>query len=187
LAGAVVNVLFAKRQARKELKSLILAFASEFTFAFARCVKYYDQSQKGEISYSGLFDFTDTSILSRFAIVNTQPKVVAAIMGLKSHYFQIRRHVDDAGKFAVQATRLADDNEQEKKLMKAAVHAQRTALAFFFSSYDDIVRKTEIIIEEAKKISPANTVNDLEQKFKNAKNKKSEIDAAKKNTSSDKP
>lgn len=183
LAGAVVNIYFTRRQSKKELKSLILAFASEFIFAFVRCVKYYEQSRKQEISFSGLFDFTDASILSRFAVVNTQPEVVAAIMDLKSHYFQIRRHVEDAGKFAVQANRLAEDEKDREKLMRAAVHAQGTALAFFFSSYEDIVQKSSLILEEAKKISPVKVVDELEQKFKDAATKKSELDKTNKEAS----
>lgn len=183
LAGALVNICATRRQSKKELQSLILAFASEFIFAFARCVNYYEQSKKREISFSGLFDFTDASILSRFAVVNTQPDVVTAIMDLKAHYFQIRRHVEDAGKFAVQAKRLAEDEKDREKLMGAAGHAQATALAFFFSSYEDIVQKTSTILEEAKKISPVKVVDDLEQKFKDATAKKSKLDETNKKSS----
>jgi len=183
LAGALVNIYFNRKQSKKELKSLILAFASEFTFAFVRCVKYYEQSKKQEISFSGLFDFTDASILSRFAVVNTQPEVVAAIMDLKSHYFQIRRHVEEAGRFAAQANRLAEDEKDREKLMRAAIHAQGTALAFFFSSYQDIERKTSVILEEAKKINPGVVVDDLEKKFKDALTKKSNLDKTNKEAS----
>jgi hypothetical protein len=178
LAGAIVNIYFTKRQSKKELRSLSLAFASELTLAFVRCVKYYEQSRKPEVSYSGLFDFTDSAILSRFAVVNTQPEIVAAIVDLKSHYFQIRRHVEEASKFAAQANRLAEDEKDKERLMKAAIHAQGTALAFFFSSYEDIVMKTGLILEEAKKISSKKVVGDLEQKFKEAEQKKLEIDKA---------
>src|SRR4030042_1518169 len=52
LAGAGVNIYVTKRQSKKELRSLILAFASELIFAFVRCVKYYEQSRKLEVSYS---------------------------------------------------------------------------------------------------------------------------------------
>ena len=178
LAGAGVNIYFTKRQSKKELRSLILAFASELIFAFVRCVKYYEQSRKLEVSYSGLFDFTDSSILSRFAVVNTQPEIVTAIVDLKSHYFQIRRHVEEASKFAAQANRLAEEEKDKERLMKAAIHAQGTALAFFFSSYEDIVRKTSLILDEAKKISSKKVVDDLEQKFREAEQKKLEIDKA---------
>lgn len=132
LAGAAVNIYFSERQSKKELKALIVVFAAELTLAFARCVKYYDQSRKKEVSYSGLFDFTNASILSRFATVNNQPEVMAAIVNLKSHYFQIGRHVEEASKFAAQADRLAREQEESQRLMKAAFRAQGTALAFFY-------------------------------------------------------
>jgi hypothetical protein len=177
LAGALVNILFAKRQAKRELKSLIIAFSAELVFAFERCVLYYEQSKKKMISFSGLFNFTDASILSRFAIVNNQPEVVAAIMDLKFHYFQIGRHVEDAGRLATQAERVAENEGQKEKLLKAATHAQGTALAFFLGkSYDNIERETLFLLQEAKKIGPAKTMEDLEQKFKNAAAKKADLD-----------
>lgn len=70
--------------------------------AFERCVIYYRQhkqyekSGKIEVSYSGLFNFTDASILSKFASVSNRPEVVTAIMKLKAAYFQVGRHVEDA-------------------------------------------------------------------------------------------
>jgi hypothetical protein len=177
LAGALVNIFFAKRQAKRELKSLIIAFTSELVFAFERCVLYYEQSKKKMISFSGLFEFTDASILSRFAIVNNRPEVVAAIMDLKFHYFQIGRHVEDAGRLATQAERFAENKEQKEKLMKAASHAQGTALAFFLGkSYDDIERETLFLLQEAKRIGPVKTIEDLQQKFKNAVAQKADLD-----------
>jgi hypothetical protein len=187
LAGALVNILFAKLQSKRELKSLIIAFASELVFAFMRCVLYYEQSKAGKISYSGLFNFADASILSRFAVVNKQPEVVAAIMDLKFHYFQIGRHVEDSSRLATQADRFAEDEEQKKRLMKAAVRAQGTALAFFLGkSYDDIERETLFILQEAKKIAPVKTIEDLEKKFKDATAKKADLDKKESEASSTK-
>ncbi len=183
LAGAVINIYLTRRQSTKELMSLILAFASELTLAFERCVMYYEQARKGQVSFSELFDFTDASILSRFATVNTQPEVLAAIIDLKSTYFQIGRHVEDAARFAAEANRLAKGKSKKAgKLMEAARHAQGTALAFFLGSderYEKTVKETEIILDAAKKISPGKVAQDLENKFADARAKKADLDATK--------
>jgi hypothetical protein len=69
LAGAGISIWFSRRQARKEYSSLILAFCSELISVFERCVMYYAQIKKKEVSYSALFSFTDSSALSKFASV----------------------------------------------------------------------------------------------------------------------
>jgi len=131
LVATGINIYFNKRRSKRELTSLILTFACELTLAFERCVMYYKQAIKGEVSFSVLFDFTDASVLSRFATVNPQPEIISAIMELKSTYFQIRRHVEDVARFAAQGDRFAEGTEERRLWMNAAGRAQRTALAFF--------------------------------------------------------
>lgn len=176
LAGAGINIYFQKRRSAQEYRSLILAFALELVLAFERCVIYYEQSKKGEISYSGLFDFTDASILSKFAAVSKNPETVAAIVDLKSVYFQVGRHVEEASKFAAQANRLAEGEQEKTRLMRAALHAQGTALAFFNSSYEKAEKQTAQVIEAAKKISPGDVVKDLFNRFSQASQKKRNLD-----------
>jgi len=176
LTGALVNIGFLRRQSKRELKSLILAFATELTLAFERCVKYYEQAKKGEISFSLLFDFTDPSTLSRLATVTTEPEMVAAIMDLKSIYFQIRRQVEEASGNAAYATRLAQAGVEQAKYMQAATKAQGTALAFFLGPYERMVQETTLILGAAKKISPGKVVEDLEKRFRDAKRKKAELE-----------
>lgn len=178
LAACLFNIYFSKRQSKKELRSLILAFASELTLAFNRCVMYYEQAVEGSVSYSGLFDFTDASTLSKFATVNTNPEVVAAIMDLKSTYFQVSRHVDEAAKFATQAERITVGKHDKERFERAARHAQETALAFFLNSYKDIQKETDLVIKEAKRISPGKIVEELEIKFLTKTRKKAELDAS---------
>jgi hypothetical protein len=75
LAGAGISNYYARKQAMQEYRSLILSFSFEMVSIFQRCVMYYRQSKHGEISYSALFSFTDSSALSRFASVCQRPEV----------------------------------------------------------------------------------------------------------------
>jgi len=136
---------------------------------------YYAQAKKGEVSYSPLFSFTDSSALSKFASVCQKPEVVAAIIELKSMYFQIQRHVEEAARFAVEGSR-ASDPKEGRDLMNKASHVQGTAFAFFLGFYARIEKETGLIVEAAQKVSPGGVAEHLSSKFLEAKNEKQELD-----------
>ncbi len=175
LVGAGIMIYYAKRQARQEYSSLILSFSVEMVSIFQRCVMYCEQSKQGKISYSALFSFTDSSALSRFASVCQKPEVVAAIIELKSEYFQIQRHVEEAARFALEGSRTSDD-PQKKVLMGKARHAQGTALVFFLSSYRDIEKHTALIVKTALQLTPGKVAEDLSCRFSKAKKEKEQFD-----------
>lgn len=177
LAGAGISIFYAKRQSKQEYCSLILSFCTEMVSLFNRCIGYYKQSQTGEVSYSALFSFTDASALSKFASVCENPEVVASIIELKFMYFQIQRHVEEASRFALQGTRSSDPTEKEE-LMKKAIHAQGTALAFFTSSYDQIENHTDLIVQTAQQVSPGSMATELSSRFDKAKKDKKALDVA---------
>lgn len=186
ITGALAHIWSVRRQSKRELKSLIIVFATESILAFERCVLYYKQAEEeGKISFSSLFDFTDPSILSRFAIVNPEPDLIAAIMDLKSIYFQIRRHVEEASRCAVQSSRLAEGEKEKVKIWEEGKHAQGVALAFFLDRhgkgkrYETTVDKTTLVLDAAKKIKSGKVVKELEKRFEKAKHEKSRLDAPK--------
>jgi len=185
LAGAGISIYYQKRQKDQEHKSLILSFCSEFVSAYSRCVKYYGQALKGEVSYSALFNFTDASAFSRFASISKRSEVVAAIIELKSSYFQIQRHVIEASNYALQSSRESDEFIRQD-LIKKARHAQGAALAFFHSSYDDIRDKTALMINEAQKAAPGVVANNLSSKFTNSRGEKIILDSEREKASEEK-
>lgn len=176
LAGAIANVIYSHCKQNKEYRSLILAFCVELLSAFERCVTYYEQSKKSEISYSTLFDFTHESTLSKLASVTKKPDTLVAIVELKSKYFQIGRHVNDAANLAMQGTCATDESERDR-LMLSALQAQGAAIAFFNSSYESIEKNTDLLIETAKKISRGALIDNLSSRFTAAKEKKKKLDA----------
>jgi len=175
LAGAGISIYYSRRQAKQEYRSLILSFCSEMVSIFWRCVKYYKQSKTGEISYSALFSFTDSSTLAKFASVCKKPEVVAAIVELKSMYFQVQRHVEEASRFAVEGSRASAPSEKDD-LMKKAARAQGTALAFFHSSYENIEKEMDLIVQTAKQVAPGDMADNLYSKFFQAKTEKKNLD-----------
>ncbi len=176
MAGALTSIAYFKKQSEKEYISLILAFCSEMVSIYWRCAEYYKQSKKGVISYSALFSFTDSSALSKFASVCQKPAVVAAIVELKSMYFQIQRHVEDASRLAIEGN-LALTQEDKNKLMNKAVLVQGTALAFFLgSSYIKIEKEMDLLVETTQQVAPGVVANNLHSKYLEAKAKKIKVD-----------
>jgi hypothetical protein len=108
----------------------------------------------------------------------SKPEVVAGIIELKSMYFQIQRHVEEAARFAVEASRSGDEKEKQDLMVKA-VHAQGTALAFFHGFYERIEKETGLIVEAAKNVSPGDVAENLSSRFLDAKNEKQELDKRK--------
>jgi len=175
LAGAGISIYFSKRQATQEYRPLILSFSSEMVSTFWRCVKYHKQYNSGEISYSSLFSFTDASILSRFASVCKKPEVVAAIIELKSMYFQVQRHVEEASRCAIESRSLSIGADSQQ-LMKRALSAQGAALSFFKSSYKNIVKEMDLIVQTAMQVAPGSVADSLYSKYNEAKSEKKKVD-----------
>ncbi len=136
---------------------------------------YYRQSKQGQVSFSTLFSFTDSYALSRFASVCQKPEVVAAIIELKSVYFQVQRHVEEASRFALEGSRTSDAQEKQA-VMEKARHAQGTALVFFLSSYKDIEKHTALIVKTELQLTPGKVAEDLSCRFSKAKKEKEQFD-----------
>jgi hypothetical protein len=168
LAGVVVSIYYQRKRQGGERRSLILAFCVEFISTFERCVLYYKQKQKDLVSFSSLFDFTDSSILSKYASVCTRPKTIQSIVELKESFYQIRRHVEMASEFALKILEKPEGFEQEV-LKKNASKAQSIALIFFRDHFDKILRNIDLLIETAKKEAPGVFTNDLSERFQKAK------------------
>ena len=190
VSAGLLIIWYNHRRRIMEYRSLLLGFSVELVLAFERCVTYYKQSITGGVSYSSIFDFTDASMVSRLAAVTDKPRIVRTIIELKSMYFQVRRHVEDASRFALEATRSEiklkrasqefDPKRQEvftqeaKNLMDAAKQAQGTGIAFFtgtdvkHSTYQEFKDGIEFVIQTAKKkcgIRNKLVITDLEKEF----------------------
>jgi hypothetical protein len=187
LFATILSLLTYTIWRRRERRSLIIAFAYELVFAFHRCVIYYRHDLAGKLSYSKLFDFTDASTLSSFATAGSKTELVEAIVFLKAIYSQVARHVEEASKYAADADRLAEGQEEKQRLKSAAEHGFRTALAFFLAEYqpdlyEAIETKTEMVVNEAERIQRSRSIAGpayLSSVFNTAKSVKNRLDEIK--------
>ena len=170
-----------RRRRIRARKALLMAYMTELVELFARTVKYYNQRLEHGISYSSLYEVSEENMLSDFASVVDNPRVIHAIVRLKERYFQIQRHISEASKlateFSVQETRYknllnqygrddecvrqAQDRSQEAIIR--AKHAQSRALAFF--AFEAMIDWTKIVIGYAEREINSAEIYELERFF----------------------
>ncbi len=166
LAGAVVTGCLSIRRSKSERRSLMVAFCYEFVESYGRCVGYLGQRVDGEVSYSMLYSFTDASVLARYAGVCADPKVIRAIMELKSSFFQIGRHVEHASAAAQQIAYTREDKDKEKEsLGRAASFAQSIALAFFQDHAKGLRGNIELLLKAASRDVSHRVMESLQTRY----------------------
>jgi hypothetical protein len=136
LVTILISIYTSIYQRWKQGCALITVFASELVFAFHRCIIYYRQRSRineHEISKSELFEFTNASSLSDFAVAGAEPGIVEAIIYLKSIYFQVSKYVKEAAKYVFESDQLGSLKQEHRRLWTVAITARNTALTFFLS------------------------------------------------------
>ena len=174
LAGAIVNAYLSMRRSKGERRSLIVAFCYEFVESYGRCVGYLEQAVKSSISYSMLYSLTDASMLARYAGVCADPRVIRAIVELKSSFFQIGRHVKHASEAARQLAHVCDDKEKER-LMLVARSAQGMALAFFRDYSGRLRENIELLLNAASHDVSHTVLENLQKKYVECKEKEDRL------------
>lgn len=177
VGAAAINIYWSYRTRKREFVGLIIVLCAEFVTALNRCVTYYGQSRRGEISYSSLFVLSDASVLSRFATLVGKADLVIAAMNLKSHFFQIERHAETASRCIMEAN-AAQDMSQEVSLRSRAFAEQGAAVAFFLSPYDEIIRDLRLLLDVSGRLAKGSVAENLQGKFQSAIEKKATIDAS---------
>jgi len=181
-------------QRRQERKAILLTYTTELVEALSRTVMYYDQRSKGGISFSSIYEGTDSNTLARLIHLVDEPEVVSAMFGLKERLFQILRHVEEASSMAAEwdvlsKTRedfvkrygLTDDRtkdltDRSQEAFTRAYHAQGRALAFF--AFADMFTWMETIVQYVKKKVGGRQIAELESKLYKAQKDKMEVDLA---------
>ena len=179
-------------QRSRQRKALLVVFTTDLVERFMRATMYYNQIREGAISYSALYEATDPNTLVKLAEVIKDQDILHTIVELKGGYYQIQRHVLEASKFAVERTMQKvkyedlmqtlgpehpDTVQAEKDLREAntrAHGAQARAIAFF--KFEDMFKRTNKLINYAKKHVGGSSIASLEEKLNQRLKEKEEID-----------
>lgn len=180
LAGAYLSIAYNKRKSTDTYKALLTAYCVEFINAFTSCITYYRQAfTENNISYSAIFDFSDVSFLSRFTEVCQDMSLINAIVVLKTHYFQVARHIERVSHFVVESEGLqpsdfATDVQASRNCMARALSHRKAAIGLFNSCYDEIVTCTNRVLDAAEECGIE--VGSLRSKFDELMHTRIEID-----------
>lgn len=168
LAGAVVTSYLSWCRSRRERRMLVVAFCCEFLQSYGRCVGYLGHAADGVISYSTLYTFTDASMLARYAAVCEDPKVITAIVEIKSIFFQIGRYVEQASLAAHHAAQACEKTEEER-LRRTASHEQGIALSFFRDHAKSLRENILLLLITASHDVSDAVIHNLEAKYNECK------------------
>ena len=175
-------------QRRQERRAVLLVYASELVLAFSRIATYYVQRSGKTISYSDVYQFTDSNTLTRIVNLVADPAVIYAIVRLKEKYFQIGRYVRLAStmaaewrvldntsqeyvrRYGVEDARTKDIRDRAQEAHSRAIHAQGTALAFF--EFEMMFEWTKTFLEYVKRNVTGRQIDELQTRLYQAQRDK---------------
>ena len=117
----------------RQQKAIMVLFIQEFTLLLRRAAMYYRQYLEGPVSFSTLFESSDSSTFIRLAEVTDNVKIIETALMLKSDFFQVLRYAERASE-AVNMMLQAEasgDKELIEQAKKKARLAQQMALNHF--------------------------------------------------------
>jgi hypothetical protein len=89
--GGFIAVFYNSFSTFRQEKALILLFSQEFMLLFKRCTMYYEQMLKGSVSFSTLYEASNTGTLEKLAEKILDYNVLKTIIKLKADFFQVIR------------------------------------------------------------------------------------------------
>jgi len=129
LVAAYLAIKYSAYVSNRQEKAILVLFAREMLLQFRRSGMYYRQHLEDKISYSTLFEITDSSAFVKFAELVKNNKVLNACIVLKATFFQVIRYTDKASEAI--SRRITDNKDIALEASSQAKHFQLMALNFF--------------------------------------------------------
>jgi hypothetical protein len=128
IIGAGIMVAYYRRSDRRQEKALLVLFIQEFVLLFKRCGMYYHQMAHQSVSFSSLYEATDSSTLEKLATVCSNQDVLSTILQLKANFFQVIKWANRVNEGSQSPISSQSANDSISSSMLAA---QSKAMAFF--------------------------------------------------------
>lgn len=143
-------------------KALIQTFIKEFLLLYNRCTMYYDQMTRDKISYSTLFEISDSGMVTKLAELTNEPSIIETVMKLKADFFQVIRwaHMMSKGVESTIWKTIPDPNNHNRKIRikqittvsQPDLDAQSKAMVFFVGEATSVDNFRERYKDYTKKI-----------------------------------
>jgi len=94
IIGAISIIFYSDYVSNRQEKAVLILIVQEFILLFNRMTMYYEQSLKGNISYSASFEIIDSSTFNALVEVGKNSEVIKTAIELKSSFFQVLRYAN---------------------------------------------------------------------------------------------
>jgi hypothetical protein len=89
--GGLIAIFYSSYSSFQQEKALILLFCQEFMLLYKRCAMYYEQMLKNSVSFSTLYEASNTGTIEKLAEKISDYDILRSIIKLKADFFQIIR------------------------------------------------------------------------------------------------
>lgn len=133
IIGALLGIKYSSLISNRQEKAILVLLLQEFTMLLSRTTTYYEQSLNGNISFSTLFEVSDSSTFTKLAELEKNSEIIKTALKLKADFFQVVRYANKASECIAQKrmAEVSGNDELAKKKEEEANFAQAMALIFF--------------------------------------------------------
>jgi len=182
LGGFLVVVYNTITSARQE-KAILVILIEECILLLQRATNYYRQSLQNNVSFSTLFEISDSSTFIKFAEVGKNNKIIETSLKLKADFFQVIRYTHKASD-AIAESQMASasgDLDMKAQKEKEARTAQSLALVFFVGDsyygdgtfnrkrYEEFVSSIQFLLDYLKERNDSKVYSFINKCFENLK------------------
>jgi hypothetical protein len=142
IIGALLGIKYSSLISNRQEKAILVLLLQEFTMLLSRTTTYYEQSLNGNVSFSTLFEVSDSSTFTKLAELEKNSEIIKTALKLKADFFQVVRYANKASECIAQKkmAEVSGNDELAKRKKEEASFAQAIALIFFLGDvYDNKV------------------------------------------------
>ena len=131
--GVYLGIRYSELITKRQEKAALVLILQEYYMLLKRTTMYYEQMLKQKVSFSTLFEISDSSTFNKLVEVCKDNKIIKTVLRLKANFFQVVRYANKASEsMALSNVAAASGNEKVAvSKQKEALFAQSMAITFF--------------------------------------------------------
>jgi hypothetical protein len=181
-AGSIAGYKYFSMVSHRQQKAILVLLIQEFSLMIKRCVMYYSQFLKGAVSFSALFEISDSSTFNKLVELTENMDCIKHATEFKAGVFQAVRYVNRASELIARSThfQIHGKNSLAKKASHEAKIYQNMALNFFIGErqsngkfyrnlYVKHIKNLEYLLNYLKRLNSEQKITDSTKKYKRQK------------------
>ena len=186
-AGSIAGYKYFSMVSHRQQKAVLVLLIQEFSLMIKRCTMYYSQSLNRTVSFSTLFEISDSSTFNKLVELTEDMDCIRHATEFKAGVFQAVRYANKASECMIQGTHHRIHGRKNRAIKanhEAAIH-QTMALNFFIGEqklngkfyrnlYVNYLKNLEYLLNYLKRL---NSEQKIINRIKKYKRQKDSIDA----------